>query len=64
MPTQLFSAHSTTTSVFLRMKVAMRRVKEYLLMLGTVELAALSSGVEVQPSSTTGANWMFQVNVE
>ncbi len=25
-------------------------------MLGTVELATLSSGVEVQPSSTTGVN--------
>ncbi len=39
----------------------MRRVKECLLTLDTqhldtVELANLSSGVEVQPSSTTGAN--------
>ena len=38
----------------------MRRVKEYLLCwaaaLDTVELATLSSGMEVQPSISTGAN--------
>ncbi len=32
--------------------------------LDTVELATLSGGVEVQPSSTTGANLDIQVNVE
>ena len=32
--------------------------------LHTVELATLSSGVEVQPSSTTGVNLDVQVNVK
>ncbi len=32
--------------------------------LDTVELATLSSGVEVQPSSTTGVNLDVHVNVE
>ncbi len=55
MPTKLFSAYSTTISVFLRMKLATFACagQQHL---DTVELATLSSGVEVQPSSTTGAN--------
>ena len=59
MPMKLSSGYSKTISVFPRMKAVMRRVKEYLhgqQHLDTIELATLSSGVEVQPSISTGAN--------